>query len=380
MANDTISEAVPPAAAPAAAAPADALAPQRIPLTPTTSGGVQLENAAALLVGVVAGVLFLIAVRAVRRRMQCGTRCCFSSCCSADEASLLPTGSTRSDAAGAMAGGSASAPRGVAREQWSLEGCVAVVTGGSKGIGRAIVEELLEQGCEVITCARDVRQLDELLDHPACTVVAADVSTAAGRASLIGALSRRHGSQLDILVNNVGTNLRKPSVEYTEEEYELLCATNQGAAFHLSRALHPALRARRGCVVNVSSVCGSTSDATGAVYHMNKAALEHMTRYLACEWGPHGVRVNAVAPWFVRTPLTAPLLSDGRFHDAVRRATPLRRVGEPFEVAAVVAFLCMPAAGYVSGQVVGIDGAMMQEGFRYDARVAASSRSAKELV
>ena len=142
-------------------------------------------------------------------------------------------------------------------------------------------------------------------------------------------------------------------------------ATNQASAFHLSRGCHSALKRARGCVVSVSSVSGSSNDATGAVYHMTKAALEHMTRYLACEWGPDGIRVNAVAPWFIRTPLTAPLLAQEPFHDAVRRATPLRRVGEPCEVASTVAFLAMRAAGYITGQVVGIDGGMMQEGFRY---------------
>ena len=100
---------------------------------------------------------------------------------------------------------------------------------------------------------------------------------------------------------------------------------------------------------------------------MTKAALEHMTRYLACEWGGDGIRVNAVAPWFITTPLTEPLLANEPFHAAVRRATPLRRVGEPFEVACTVAFLAMEAAGYITGQIVGVDGGMMSEGFRYTA-------------
>jgi len=252
--------------------------------------------------------------------------------------------------------------------RWGLTGRTAVVTGGSKGLGRAVVEELLEQGCTVLTCARDLGPLEDLLHEAGdrCVAVQADVSTAEGRALLIDKLERLFGSSgLDILVNNVGTNLRKPSVEYTDEEYEMLHATNQASAFHLSRRCHSALKRARGCVINVSSVSGSSNDATGAVYHMTKAAMEHMTRYLACEWGPDGIRVNAVAPWFIRTPLTAPLLAQEPFHAAVRKATPLGRVGEPHEVACTVAFLAMEAAGYITGQCVGIDGGMMQEGFRY---------------
>ena len=248
---------------------------------------------------------------------------------------------------------------------WSLEGNVAIVTGGSKGLGRAIVEELLAQGCEVLTCARDIEPLAPLMAGGKCVAVAADVSTSKGRATLLAALERHHNGRLDILVNNVGTNLRKPTEEYTDDEYDMLHATNQASAFHLTRSCFEYLRRTKGNVVNVSSVCGSTSDNTGCPYHMNKAAMEHMTRYLACEWGAHGIRVNAVAPWFIKTPLTIPILKNASFSDAVRRVTPMRRVGEPHEVACVVAFLAMPAAGYVSGEVVGIDGAFMKEGFRY---------------
>lgn len=167
------------------------------------------------------------------------------------------------------------------RPHWDLHGRRAVVTGGSKGLGLAIVHELLEQGVEVITCARDVAPLAELVaSNERCIAVEADVSQPAGRARLLKALAELYGDDagLDILVNNVGTNLRKPSTEYTEEEYDFLQATNQGSAFHLSRACFDALRRRRGCVINVSSVSGSTVDNTGAVYHMTKASLEHMTR------------------------------------------------------------------------------------------------------
>jgi len=263
---------------------------------------------------------------------------------------------------------SAAAAESRRSSRWSLQGRTAVVTGGSKGLGRAIVEELLAQGCEVLTCARDVSPLDELVREAdgRCIAVKADVSTADGRAALLAELENAFGERgLNVLVNNVGTNLRRPSADYTDEEYEMLHATNQASAFHLSRRCHGALKRARGSVVMVSSVSGSTSDSTGAPYHMNKAALEHLTRYLACEWGPDGIRVNAIAPWFIRTPLTEPLLASPPFHEAVVRATPLRRVGEPFEVASTVAFLAMDAAGYITGEVVGIDGGMLKEGFRY---------------
>lgn len=166
--------------------------------------------------------------------------------------------------------------------RWSLEGHSAVVTGGSKGLGRAVVEELLSQGCTVLTCARDLAPLEGLLQsNDRCFAIEADVATVAGRAALIDELQARFGERgLDILVNNVGTNLRKASTDYTEAEYEMLHSTNQASAFHLSRGCYESLKKARGCVVSVSSVSGSSNDATGAVYHMTKASATqaHLSR------------------------------------------------------------------------------------------------------
>lgn len=124
---------------------------------------------------------------------------------------------------------------------WSIQDRTAVVTGGSKGLGRAIVEELLEQGCSVLTCARDITPLAELQESSdgRCVCVEADVSTASGRAKLLAAVEEKFGDGgLDILVNNVGTNLRKPSTDYTDEEYEMLHATNQASyAYAAARTL-----------------------------------------------------------------------------------------------------------------------------------------------
>lgn len=238
-----------------------------------------------------------------------------------------------------------------------------MVTGGSKGIGRAICEEFVAQGVKVLTCARDVSELDlpEGVDF-----LAADVSTPDGREALLKYVRDEFHGALDVLVNNVGTNVRKRSEDFGDDEYAWMMRTNQDSAFHLSRACLPFLLAgpRKGCIVNLSSISGVTVDNTGCPYHMAKAAMNHMTRYQACEWGPQGIRVNAVAPWFIRTPLTEPILH-GEFKTAVLRETPLGRVGEPEEVARTVAFLCMDAASYITGQVIVIDGAFTCDGFRF---------------
>ena len=335
------------------------------------------SNAIALGLGILTASLILLCCCRRKSTLRCRSCITFDSYSDDVEGALLPPTMSRSNdveppATPTRLGG----PHVIgSATQWSLQGRVAIVTGGSKGLGRAIVEELLAHGCEVLTCARDIKPLEPLTGigaEPRCVAVSADVSTDDGRRTLLAAFSKHFGRDgaLDLLVNNVGTNVRKPSEEFTSAEYEKLHATNQASAFHLScMCLEQLKRAGKGglkggCVVNVSSVSGSTVDNTGCPYHMQKAALEHMTRYLACEWGVHGIRVNAVAPWFIRTPLTEPLLSQQVFHDAVKSATPMRRVGEPYEVACVVAFLAMPAAGYVSGEIIGIDGAMMKEGFR----------------
>ncbi|UYZ62478.1 SDR family oxidoreductase [Hymenobacter weizhouensis] len=253
-------------------------------------------------------------------------------------------------------------------ERWQLTGRVALVTGASKGIGAAVAEELLRLGATVVAVARTTPDLEQrvaawqsqgLSAHP----LPADVSTAAGRAALLAAVAERW-PQLHILVNNVGTNIRKPTTAYSEEEYRHILATNLDSAFELSRGAYPLLAASGGgSIVNISSVAGLTHLRTGAVYGMTKAALVQLTRNLAVEWAPASIRVNCVAPWYIRTPLAAGVLGNPEYLAQVLSRTPMQRIGEPEEVAAAVAFLCLPAAGYITGQTLSVDGGFSVNGF-----------------
>lgn len=232
---------------------------------------------------------------------------------------------------------------------WHLRGKHALVTGGTRGIGLAIVEELRALGASVLVVARSGADVD------------ADVTVPADRARIVAAARAR--GPLHVLVHDAGGNVRAPLVGYDDATIERLIALNLTAPLCLSRELHPLLRdAGDASVIHVGSIAGQLALPTGVAYAAAKAGLAQAARTLALEWAVDGIRVNTVAPWYTRTDLVAPVLADPAKLAAIIARTPLGRIAEPAEVARVVAFLALPAASYVTGQCLAVDGGMSIQG------------------
>ncbi|GAB4860094.1 hypothetical protein Ancab_011572 [Ancistrocladus abbreviatus] len=255
----------------------------------------------------------------------------------------------------------------MADNRWTLKGRTALVTGGTRGIGHAVVEELAGLGASVHTCSRKEAELNAcLMDWKSkgfqVTGSVTDVSSPAQRGKLMQTVASLFHGKLNILVNNVGSSVYKKTVEYTAEDFSFLVNVNLESAFHLSQLAHPILKASGSAsIIFVSSIAGLNAVNVGSIYASSKGAINQLTKYLACEWAEDNIRTNAVTPGFIRTPLSEDFIHN--MGDAIKSKTPLKRAGEPEEIAAAVAFLCLPASSYITGHNIVVDGGFTINGF-----------------
>lgn len=246
----------------------------------------------------------------------------------------------------------------------------ALVTGASYGIGAAIALELANDGFDVALTARRVENVAD---------VAAKIEAVGARAVPLALDLRSHDSmarstdaaiaafdQLDLVVNNAGMPLRKAALDITADDWNAVIETNVGGTFFMCQhaARHFVARGVPGCIVNLASTHGVVGYAGVAAYGISKAAIIHMTKTLAVEWAQYGIRVNAVAPGTVDTPSRAAVVGDAQFRQGILNSVPLHRFGTPEEMAAAVRYLASPAASYITGQTLLLDGGVTACGAR----------------
>lgn len=250
---------------------------------------------------------------------------------------------------------------------FQLAGKTVLVTGASRGIGQAIAIGMAHAGADLVLIGRDEEALTQTREEVERVGQHGDTYTCDLRDiddiqdTVAKVLQKR---AIDVLVNNAGLNIRTPALEVTTEQWQTIVDTDLRGAFFMAQQVGRDMVQRgRGSIINVSSVGGHVALRTGVAYAAAKAGVIQMTKVLAIEWGPHNVRVNAIAPWYFRTPLTETLLTDESYHAEVVSRTPLRRVGDVAELVGPAVFLASDAASYVTGHTLFVDGGMSVYGF-----------------
>lgn len=247
-------------------------------------------------------------------------------------------------------------PDGAAGDRWSLDGRVAVVIGAGRGLGRGCAQALAEAGADVLLVARTASEVEEAAREVGGTAHVADVTDETQIGGILEAAAALGDPR--VLVNAAGTNRTGPAAEYALSDWDALFDVNVRATFVACQAFGASLleRGASGAIVNLSSQMGTVGFPGRVAYCATKHAVEGITKALGVEWAPHGIRVNAVAPTFVLTPLTEPMFRDEAFAAEVRRRLPTGELATVEQVADAVRYLACDASGSVTGSVLRVDG------------------------
>lgn len=253
-------------------------------------------------------------------------------------------------------------------DAFRLDGRVAWVTGASRGLGKAMALAMAGAGAQVALSGRDEATLRPVADEiegalgrrPLC--VPLDIADLEAHAPAVESIVSGLGA-VDILVNNAGINVRRESIDYTPEDWDKVLDTNLKGTFFLTQAVAKHMISRgSGKILNIGSMSAFLGVTTIPAYTASKAALQQLTRELAVEWAEHNIQVNAIAPGWIHTELTAPLRENPQMqprYQWVLNRTPAGRFGEPEELAGAAVFLCSPAADFVTGHVLVVDGGIL---------------------
>jgi NAD(P)-dependent dehydrogenase (short-subunit alcohol dehydrogenase family) len=243
----------------------------------------------------------------------------------------------------------------------SLSGKVALITGGSKGLGKCMALDLAKAGAKVVLVSRhpeEGRQVAREIEKTYSPAIAlfADISRPDTLLPMVEAAVDKMG-KIDILINNAGTNIRKPALEFREDEWDAVLDTNLKGTFFCSQAVAKTMAdTGGGKIINISSAAGGNAVPWLTPYSVSKAGIIHMTRALAIEWARYNITVNAIAPSYMETPLTREWLSDPKRRELIAKRSPLNRVGQPTDLCGALLLFASDDSNFITGQTLFVDG------------------------